>query len=139
MALTGDIASPLTHSTSTATSSTSTFTTTETLTDTITVTLVSGETYLVEHTAIWNTSAAGDYVAVRIREDNTSGTVLNGSDLYLQSTSRYPASYTRAFYTAVASGSKTIVATGQRVSGSGNITRSASSTNPAILSVTQVP
>jgi hypothetical protein len=139
VALTGDIASPLTHSTSTATSSTSTFTTTETLTDTITVTLVSGETYLVEHSAIWNSSTAGDYVAIRLREDNASGTVLNGVDLYLQATARYPSAHVRAYYTAVASGSKTLVVTGQRAAGSGNVMRAASSANPSVLSVTQVP
>jgi hypothetical protein len=138
MALAGELIIPPYHLVSIDEASTSTFTTTETVTDTITVTLSINKTYLVAHSAMWNSSVAADTVAVRMREDNLTGTALNGFDVNLSATSHYFNAYIRCYYTATSSGSKTFVITGQRVAGSGNVMRAANTTNPSIFNVDQV-
>lgn len=138
MVLAGEIATPPYSTSTTATSSTSTFTTTETLTDTITASLVNGHTYEVSHSAIWNSSVAGDDVSVRLREDSVTGTAMNGFDVRCASSTRYYGVWVRARYTASVTGSKTFIVSGQRMSGTGNIIRAASSANPSLLTVTEV-
>lgn len=124
--------------TTTATSSTATFTTTETITDSVTAALVNGERYLVEFWGRFSTSVAGDNIIVAIREDNVSGTRLNEEERDLVAASMGVAAYMRAEYTAAATGDKTFVVTGDRVAGTGNITRVAAVTGPALLSVTHI-
>lgn len=138
MVLAGEIATPPYSTSATSTSSTSSFTTTETVTDTVTASLVNGHTYEVSHSGIWNSSVAGDDVSVRMREDSVSGTAMNGFDVRCASATRYYGVWVRARYTASATGSKTFVVTGQRMAGSGNIIRAASSANPSLLTVTEV-
>lgn len=115
-------------------SSTSTFTA-ETVTDSVTFTAVDGVEYKVTHSAIVGSSVAGDCAAMRIREDSLTGAAINGADLALPATGRLFGSYMRGFWTASSTGSKTIVVTGQRASGTGNITRAASTANPSLLTV----
>jgi hypothetical protein len=134
MSLPGEAASPPYRLRVTGTSSSAALSS-ETVTDTITVSLVAGEEYKIEHTSIWGGSSAGISAVVRVREDSIVGTQLNGVDVFIGATGRSFGSYIRAFFTAVASGSKTFVVTG--ASTSGTVTRAASSTNPSHLTVSK--
>lgn len=121
-----------------ATSTTSTFTTTETVTDSVTAALVDGERYLVEFWGHFGTTVNGDDVTVQIREDSVSGTSITQNTVDIPTGSVSIAVYLRTEYTAVATGNKTFVATGDRFAGTGNITRVASSGVPAFLTVTHI-
>lgn len=117
-----------------ATSSTATFTA-ETVTDTITVNLISGKTYLVTAHQMWNSSVANDVAMASLREDNVGGNILNQRSVLCANTSRWFGTVLPALYVAVATGSKTFVVTGQRVAGTGNITRGGASTTPSLVIV----
>lgn len=125
--------------TATETSDSSTFTTTETVIGTITASLISGVTYIVAATVPIASSVANDRVAVRMREDNVSGTQLAFEGLLVPGTDPEDipaAAGMRAMYTAVSTGSKTFVVTGDRYAGTGNIRREALSTRPLLLTIT---
>lgn len=109
--------------------------TAETVTDTITVNLISGKTYMVEWSGLFQSSVAGDVVNVNLREDNLAGTRMCDGRVTMSTANKTFERRIRAVYVAVATGSKTFVVTGTRDSGSGNITRAAASTDPALFTV----
>lgn len=120
------------------TASTGTFTTTETITDSITINLISGKEYELLFDGNFNSSVANDAVQVKLREDNVTGTELNETSVGLPVNSLWFRGTVVGIYTAVATGAKTLVATGKRVSGTGNITRQGGATLPSLLRVNQV-
>lgn len=122
---------------SSVTSTGSSFTS-ETVTDTITVNLTSGKVYEIKASQMWSSSVVDDINMATIRENNISGTVLQQRSVQLPNTSRWFGTEMSVLYTAVATGSKTFVVTGQRVAGSGNITRGGATTTPSVMTVNQV-
>lgn len=124
--------------TNTETTSSGTFTTTETVTDDVTAPLIDGERYLVEFWGEFVSTVAGDDVGVQLREDNVSGTVLTLVIKNIETASVAEAFYLRREYTATATGSKTFVVTGDRLVGTGNVSRLSASTLPAYLTVTHI-
>jgi hypothetical protein len=121
--------------TSVETTISASFTTTETVIHTVTAALVTGRTYAVHlHTRILS-DVNGDNVDVRIREDNVSGTTLQLIRRDLLSTAIPETLYLYAEYTAVATGNKTFVGTGDRTTGSGNLTRNLDPAVPGYLFV----
>lgn len=120
----------------TETSDSSTFTTTETAIGSVTASLISGVTYTIAAQVPLSSTVAGDDVDVRIREDNVSGTEMALTTVDIVSTTTPTVAVLNARYTAGSTGSKTFVATGDRVGGSGNIRREAASTRPQIIRVT---
>lgn len=103
-----------------------TWTTTETAAlYTVTANLTSGESYWLELFTNVSSSVSGTELSLmRFRED--SGTAAGGTQFasalaYIPTSSGngYPL-WIKAKYTAVATGSKTLVVTGQRISGTGN-------------------
>jgi hypothetical protein len=120
------------------TSTTSNFTA-ETVTDSITVPLISGKEYEIIYNGLFTSTAAGDRVNVRIREDSVSGTGIDGDTISVVVANTLYRAYERAPYTAASTGNKTFVVTGQRATGgAGNITRASSATNPSITTVDMV-
>jgi hypothetical protein len=120
--------------TTVATASTGTFTA-ETLCDSITVPLIDGQVYKIVWATLMQSSVAADNARVRIREDSITGTQLQVFRIGLPvSGTGFPA-FVYAEYTAAATGSKTFVGTGERASGTGNISRVASATSPTYLFV----
>lgn len=120
----------------TETSDSSTFTTTETSIGSVTASLISGVTYWVYAQVPISSSGTGDDVDVRIRQDNVSGTEMALTTIDIVSATTPTVAVLRARYTAGSTGSKTFVVTGDRVGGSNNIRREASSTRPQIMAVT---
>lgn len=117
------------------TSAVGTFTA-ETITDTVTFSQVSGRTYGIFWFSQTQSSVGADQVGIKIREDNVSGTILTNQRAPTLTTSgvAYPvAQY--AEYTAGSTGSKTIVGTQVRSSGTGNITAGASANQQAVIFV----
>lgn len=120
-----------------STSSSSTFTA-ETVVDTIIANLISGKTYEVTWNGLYQSSVAADVVNTNLREDSISGTrMVDGRTTMATANKTFLASV-RAIYVAVSTGSKTFVVTGTRDSGTGNITRAAASTDPALITVRRV-
>ena len=121
-----------------ATSTSSSFTTTETITDTITVSVVSGRTYAVRIDVAWQSSAAADVVNWNVREDNVTGTIMQGGYIATPGVSKPLRVSGYDEWTAGATGSKTFVVTGKRDSGSGNVSRYASALASSWIIVDQV-
>lgn len=111
------------------------FTATETVTDTVTAALVAGRTYRVSARLLVGSTVAADSSRVTIREDSVSGTQMQQIRVYIPITSTVFPATLESEYTAVASGNKTFVATGQRASGTGTITHGAVATQPVYLYV----
>lgn len=112
--------------------------TTETIVMSVTANLVIGRTYEIWGIARFGASAAGVRVAVRIREDDVNGTQRGLGQIEV------PATSTLGFgplilygeYTAVASGNKTFVLTGDRNDTSGETWRlDANASNEAYMFV----
>jgi hypothetical protein len=122
------------------TSDSSTFTTTETEVASRQVPLVSGRTYRVKFTGGWNSTVLGDAVTVRLREDSSSGNLLDSGTLLttLVSASRGAKGPLEAPYTATATGDKTFKVTGQREAGTGQCRMAAATSRPAIFEVLYV-
>lgn len=127
------------------TSSSAGFTTTEAVLDTVTVSLVAGTTYRVTWDLQVSTSTAGgtnntlttfERVRTRIRQDNISGTEVQLKDvmLVIGNGTSHPA-YVQGVFTAVSTGSKTFVGTGQRLGTGGTITGFGGGTSPVFLRV----
>jgi hypothetical protein len=114
----------------TRTSNTSTFTA-ETVVDTISVPVVSGRTYLIVWMGKFFSSVADGYVRARIRETNISGTVIQSGQLptNVAASQSFPLRM-EVFWTASSTATVTFVATGQRQSGTGNITAQAGTDSP---------
>lgn len=114
----------------------STFTTTETQLMSVTAPLVDGRTYRVRFLGRFGSDAADDKAWSRIREDNTSGTVIGQSQVLVATTSTvgWGPVVVEAEYTASATANKTFVVTGVRNGGTGNLLLNAN-TGPALLYV----
>lgn len=120
------------------TANSSTFTTTEVVLDTITVSLVAGTTYRI----IWDGSVSSTSGSLseafrgRVRETNVAGTELQVSTYGLPIANTAFRTRVEAEYTAVATGSKTFVATGHRLpAGAGTLTATAGGTAPTLFRV----
>ena len=105
------------------TADTATFTA-ETVVSTVTAALVTGRTYRLRFVANFQSSVAADTVNVRLREDNLTGTTLQGrrADSAIATAGFGFSGDVEVEYTAVATGNKTFVATGDRSTGTGVIT-----------------
>lgn len=136
-AVAGDAAGRVSNriNTSVRTSNSSGFTTTETVTDTVTATLVAGRVYKIYAWLLVGSTVAADSVNVRLRENNLAGTQLQQARIDCPLTGTVFPVPIEAEYTAVATGSKTFVATGVRSTGSGTITLGAAGTQPVYLYV----
>lgn len=122
--------------TNVATSDTSTFTTTETVIDSVTAALVSGRTYRIRFYAGFATTVNDSFVIAKIREDNLTGTTLMERNTALNTTSAAGIFVvTEAEYTAVSTGNKTFVTTGQRNGGTGTLHADGAATRPRYLYV----
>lgn len=123
--------------TTTATADSSTFTTTQTQVMSVTAPLVDGRTYRVRFAGRWASSAAGDDLIGRLREDSTSGTQMQIGQQDISSTSGagFGPMTLEAEYTAVATGNKTFIVTGVRNGGTGNNRLQAAADAPALLYV----
>jgi hypothetical protein len=122
--------------TTTNTSDSGTWTTTAVETDSVTAALVTGRTYLVRWSAGLVTTVAGDVALIRMREDDTSGTVLMERNFYLGTTATGGfASDLEANFTATATGNKTFVITGVRSGGTGTHHADATANRPRYLYV----
>lgn len=112
------------------------FTTTETEIDTITVPVVEGRRYKIVWRPAFFSTVANDHVRGAIREDNVAGTALYVQNITTPIVSQAFMMDLEAFYTAVTTGDKTFVGTGDRITGSGGtITGQAASSNPTLLYV----
>lgn len=116
-------------------SDSSTFTA-ETTVLSLTFPTIIGRTYEVWTWLTLASSVDNDDVCARIREDNTSGTVLQEANWELvadlQGTRGQPTILV-CDYVADATENKTIIVTGERAAGTGNIRREASATKPSRL------
>lgn len=116
-----------------------TFTTTAVQVASVTASLVAGSIYRVTFDGAFDTTVDGDMVRARIREDNISGNQLQARDTgEMDAAGLVTGLRMEVEYTAVSTGNKTFVATGERDAGTGNITMSADSTFPAYMYVDYV-
>ncbi|KLL11574.1 hypothetical protein FrCorBMG51_11095 [Protofrankia coriariae] len=122
----------------TATTNSSTFTTTETVLLSVSADLIGGRTYAIEAWLELLPSVSADKCDLRIRENNVTGAVVRSARVSLDTaaSSEHVSFYGR--YTAAETGAKTLVLTGQRGAGSGNIQRISGPTFPGYLIVNQV-
>lgn len=109
--------------------------TAETVTDTVTASLIEGLTYTVNSFTLARSSAAGDRDLIRVREDSVSGNTLRSANVFIQATGADFHLFQEVLYTAVATGDKTFVLTGNRGAGTGSITHTAGTANPVYLYV----
>jgi hypothetical protein len=106
--------------TTTNNSDSSTWTTTAVETDSVTAALVTGRLYMIRWYGGLVTTVGGDVALMRMREDDTSGTVLNERNFYLGTTATGGFGFSmEAEFTAVSTGNKTFVVTGLRNGGTG--------------------
>lgn len=94
----------------------------ETLLDTLTVPVVNGRRYKI----IWDgmffvTGSLSTVCRLMIRENNTTGTIIQLRQIVPGVLNQGEALRAEAFYTATSTGNKTFVATGIRATGSGNV------------------
>jgi hypothetical protein len=116
-----------------------TFTTTATQVASVTAWLVAGSIYRVTFDGAFDTTVDGDMVRARIREDNISGNQLQARDTgEMDAAGLVTGLRMEVEYTAVSTGNKTFVATGERDAGTGNISMSADPTFPAYMYVDYV-
>lgn len=115
------------------TSDSSTFTTTETEVLSVTASLVEGRTYRFRFQCRFGSSVSDDIIIYRIRQDDTSGTTQQIGRFHIATSSGSTGlPVTDEWqYTATATGDKTIIVTGQRTIGSGNIYRAATTGGPS--------
>lgn len=112
--------------------------TAETQVDSIVVPVVNGQKYKIIWDGAFFSSVANDLVRGRIREDSVSGTVRQTRNLPLPTSSTSIPLHLEAFWTASSTGNKTFVATGQRVTGTGNITAEGGAVLPTSFYVEKV-
>jgi hypothetical protein len=116
-----------------------TFTATATQVASVTAPLVAGSVYRVTFDGAFDTTVDGDMVRARIREDNISGNQLQARDTgEMDAAGLVTGLRMEVEYTAVSTGNKTFVATGERDAGTGNISMSADPTFPAYMYVDYV-
>lgn len=122
------------------TADSATFTTVETIVATFTAPLVSGQVYEIIAMLFMHTSSSAatpaEVALTRIREDNVTGTQLQGANIPMLTASSggFPA-LLRAEYTAVATATKTFVITGIRNGGAGTMNLKASASSPCLFRV----
>lgn len=106
----------------------------------ITFAAVSGSKYKIVLEARVSADVAADASVMRIREDNSTGNVLQFGQVYCPTTSANAwLAHLYAEWTASSTGNKTIVVTGQRLIGTGTAHRiRASSQAPAYLFVDRI-
>lgn len=122
------------------TSDSATFTTTQTTLITATPSLVSGKTYGIWVYFRMSSSVAADVAICRIREDSTSGTELSQGQFYLATNSSTGYGFSiYGEYTAVSTGTKTLVFTAARNAGSGNLTLKGATVAPSKMLVDLIP
>lgn len=117
-----------------------TFTTTETVLITLTVPVVSGRTYSVDGKLRIQSTVGGiaEGCQVRIREDNVTGNELDRLIINVATTATTVGygGMLLSRYTAVATGNKTFVVTGVRITGAtGTFRMEGSAASPNILAV----
>lgn len=111
----------------------------ETVTDSVNAFCIQGKTYAIEFRGGWRSTAAGDIVAGKIRQDNIAGTVIQDDRTHITAAGSVNHGHLYAQYThAVANAWKTFVVTGARSAGAGNISRCAGATFPSYLYVDQI-
>jgi hypothetical protein len=125
--------------TTTRSSNSSGITTTETVVDSVTASLVEGRTYKIRWFGQVFSSVADGYTRLRIREDSVSGTEVDQRQRStdIAANQAFPV-ILEGEYIAVATGSKTFVATLVRQAGTGTVTAQAGSANPTRLTVEYV-
>jgi hypothetical protein len=102
----------------------------------VTAPLVAGLIYRVTLEGAFDTSVDGDTVRARIFENSTAGTQIQARDTAEMDTlGLVTALRMECEFTAVATGNKTFVATGERLGGTGNIRFAADVTFPAYMYV----
>lgn len=116
------------------TSTPATFTA-ETVVQSITVALVSGRTYKISYAGSLQSSVAADSARSRIREDSVSGTEMQNRRVACPNINAGFSADAEAEYTAAATANKTFVVTGERATGTGNISAAATGTTPTYLYV----
>jgi len=116
--------------------------TAETVVDSVTVSLVAGTSYRivwlgqVSTSSATTTTVANERIRGRIREDNISGTQRQLRDMVTIFGGGVSYDFQLyAKFTAVSTGSKTFVATCQRVTGTGTITSFAAGDSPVFFRV----
>lgn len=122
------------------TADSATFTTTEVSLVSVTFTQALGVTYAINvQTAFSSTVTGTEIVFARVREDTLTGNQLQGLISYMPTagSSGYPISM-YCEYTAASTGSKTIVLTAVRSSGTGTYQLRAGSNHPGAITVTKI-
>lgn len=109
------------------------FTSTETVIHTIVAPLVIGRRYGIWLSTHIISTVAADDCDCFLREDSVSGTLMQRVRADLTATNIPFTFNVYAEYTAVATGNKTFVGTGDRVAGTGTLTRSCSATIPGYM------
>jgi len=109
--------------------------TAETLIHSVTASLVSGKVYRVTLYVQMRSTVNTDRITARIREDSVIGTVLQDVSWEMPDTGINVPFRLEAEYTAAVTGSKTLVGTGARLSGTGTIVRNGGATQPTYLYV----
>lgn len=100
--------------------------------------LIAGRTYRIKFVTHIGLAAAttGDTANITIREDSAAGTELQGqANIPLGTSAAGNYAQIETDYTALATGPKTFVGTGQRAGGTGTLRREAAGIRPTILSV----
>jgi hypothetical protein len=125
--------------TTVVTANSSTFTTTAFQVASVTAPLVAGLVYRVVFDGAFDTTVDGDLVRARIYENSTAGTQLQVRDTgEMHTTGLVTGLRLEVEFTAVTTGNKTFVATGEREAGTGNIILSAHGTFPTYMYVDYV-
>ena len=126
--------------TTTVASNSGTFTSTEVSLVSVTGYLEAGKRYLIRYPARFQSSVAGDNVQVRIREDSVSGNQLQACQVGIPTTSTVGFDVlAEVEFTAGASANKTFTLTGQRGTGTGNITMLAAASSARTFTITLIP
>lgn len=123
------------------TTNSGTFTTTETIVlTTQTVEFRNDRAYRVSIRLLANSSVAGDRLTVRVRETDATGTAyIDQEVIYLPTTGNQPTNAAQIVANATGSDiNQVLVLTGQRISGTGNITIAASTNNVAYIQVEDI-
>lgn len=120
--------------TTTITTDSATFTTTETSLATVTPFLVTGRTYRIIWIPAFEITIDG-IIRATIREDTISGTIINLRDVWADNTGTATGVYVEGLYTAVATGDKTFVGSGDVLSGGGTANLNAAAIFPSYFYV----
>jgi len=107
---------------------------------TVTPSLITGRRYALNFFGNISSDVPADTAILRIREDSAAGTQIQFAPIYLNTTSANGYALSMYVeYTAVATGAKIFVVTGQRTVGTGTAHRiRASSSRPAYLRVDRI-